>query len=120
MNQLSADYQQTISQLPTIVLSCYCFYSDQDNAEKWLHRGFEANGEEHWSIATQCYSYSLLYCPMDNIALLSTLYASRAETNYRTRRFVEARKDIAKCRKVDPALVKVCVTVSINYGSVLL
>ena len=75
--------------------------------------------EENYIVATQCFTYSLLYCPMKNIALLSTLYASRAETNYRTRRIIEARKDIAKCRKVDPALVKVCIMFCLKWGSIV-
>lgn len=77
-----------------------------------MRRGYEAKDEDNLAIATQCLTYSLLFCPMTNIPLLSTLYALRAETNYRMAHILEARKDIAKCRKVDPALVKVCACVS--------
>ena len=88
----------------------YFFLPNQDEPEKWLRRGYEAKDEENFAVATQCLTYSLLFCPMKNTTLLSTLYALRAETNYRMTRTLEARKDIAKCRKVDAAVVKVCVS----------
>ena len=65
--------------------------------------------EENYTVANECFSFALLYCPVKNITLLSTLYASRAESNYRLKRTIEARKDITKSRKIEPALVKVCI-----------
>ena len=74
-----------------------------------MRRRYEAKDEENFAVATQCLTYSLLFCPMKNTTLLSTaLYALREETNYRMTRTLEARKDIAQCRKVDSAFVKVC------------
>lgn len=109
---LTAHHQTAESLIIYVSFIFYFFYSNQDEPEKWLRRGYEAKDEENFAVATQCLTYSLLFCPMKNITLLSTLYALRAETNYRMTRILEARKDIAKCRKVDPALVKVCVNSS--------
>ena len=75
-----------------------------------MRRGYEAKDEENFAVATQCLTFALVFCPTKNTTLLSTLYALRAETNYRMTRILEARKDIAKCRKADPAFVKVCVS----------
>ena len=88
----------------------FSFFSNYDEPEKWLRREYEAKDEENFAVATQCLTYCLLFCPMKNTTLLSTLYALRAEMNYRMTRTLEARKDIAKCRKADAAFVKVCVS----------
>ena len=63
--------------------------------------------EENYSVATCCFSYALFFGG-NNLALQATLYAWRAEADYRMGKTVEARKDIARCRKIDYSLLKVC------------
>ena len=83
---------------------CFC----QDEPEKWSARGHEALEAENLSLACQCFSFSLLFCPSKNASLQSRLYAWRAEANYKMDKVAEARKDITRCRKIDPTLAKVC------------
>lgn len=79
----------------------------KDQAEKWFTRGFEALEQENFSVAVQCLSFSLLYCPAKNTTLQSPAYAWRAEANYRMGKIAEAQEDIARSKKADAALSKV-------------
>lgn len=79
----------------------------QDEPMKWMQRGMVASSKENPCVSSQCYTYALFFSDQNDHQLLATLHSYRAPSYYRLGKIVEAKKDIAQCRKLDVSLTMV-------------